>query len=168
MFQRDSRGQVVYDSTGAPLLHRAWGDYFSAMNLGVNSLGLQGTHADRVAYPTRGLADGSLFYETDRSVWYVWFQGVWRYQTGTMRGTESPDQRPTDLGVNDIDFSFYATDTFYRYSWNGTGWDTQKLVPFAGTSLPVAADNAAAISAGLSPGDIFRTADDPAVIGVVT
>jgi hypothetical protein len=168
MFQRDSRGQIVYDSTGAPVLHRAWGDYFNGLDLGVNSLGLQGTHADRLAYPTTGLADGALFYETDRAVWYVWFQGNWRYQTGTMRGTLTPDQRPTDLGTNDIDLIFYATDTHYQYQWNGTGWDTQRLVPFVGTDLPVYSSNADAVADGKQPGDLYRTGSDPDVMAVVT
>jgi hypothetical protein len=167
-FQRDSTGKTVYDSTGAPILHKAWGDYFNGLNTGINSLGLQGTHADRLTYDTTRLADGTLFYETDRAVWYVWFQGAWRYQTGTMRGTFSPDQRPTDLGTNDIDLIYYATDTHYQYVWNGTGWDTQRIVPFVGTDLPVYSSNVDATNNGLQPGDMFRTPGDPSVTAVVT
>ena len=35
---------------------------------------------------------------------------TWQYIAGTMWGTMSPDQRPTDLGTHDAGFDFRSTD----------------------------------------------------------
>jgi hypothetical protein len=39
-----------------------------------------------------------------------------------MWGTVSPDQRPTDLGVNDAGFDFRGTDQQREFIWSQTAW----------------------------------------------
>jgi hypothetical protein len=79
-----------------------------------------GTHAIRVG--TSAAKDGSLFYETDRTVLYVSVSGVWKYCAGAMAGTLSPDQKPTDLGADDVGFLFDSTDYLHTYRWSGSAW----------------------------------------------
>jgi hypothetical protein len=47
---------------------------------------------------------------------------VWKYLAGTMWGTLSPDQRPTDLGVNDGGFDFRGTDQQREFIWSQSAW----------------------------------------------
>ena len=55
-----------------------------------------GTHAARLA--SVNSVNGELFIETDRGeVIYQNQGGTWHFLAGTMWGTISPDQRPTDL-----------------------------------------------------------------------
>lgn len=73
------------------------------------------------------VADGAIYVESDRSVIYVAEGGEWHYLAGTMWGTLSPDERPTDLGVNDAGFDFRTTDTNATYAprefiWSGSQW----------------------------------------------
>jgi hypothetical protein len=82
-----------------------------------------GTHAQRLALTLANVTDSELFVEWDRK--YVTYQnqgGVWHYIAGTMFGTLSPDQRPTDLGTNDAGFDFRGTDQQREFIWSGTAW----------------------------------------------
>ena len=93
------------------------------------------THANRVvvgtAYPPADFAVGTLFWETDRTVFYMRLTdgsaaAAWVYVAGMMRGTVLTDQRPVDLGTNAEDdrFLFYSTDFGVTYVWDGTSnWD---------------------------------------------
>lgn len=83
-----------------------------------------GTHAQRLAYATATLTDGALWCETDRgNVLYQLQNGVWWYIAGTMFGTLSPDQRPTDLGVRDAGFDFRSTvPPPQEFLWSQTAW----------------------------------------------
>lgn len=82
-----------------------------------------GTHATRLALPLANAWNGMLWVETDRgNVVYQNQGGTWYYSAGTMSGTLSPDQRPTDLGANDAGFQFRATDQERQFYWNGTAW----------------------------------------------
>jgi len=81
------------------------------------------THANRLAASTSGLWQGIFWVETDRSNVIYELQGTtWKYVSGAMAGTLSPDQRPTDLGANDAGFLFMTTDTNELYRWSGTAW----------------------------------------------
>jgi len=82
---------------------------------------LYGTHAQR---PAGSVAPARCLYvETDRSeVLYQNQNGTWHFVAGTMLGTLVPDQRPTDLGVNDAGFTFRATDVQRQFIWSGTAW----------------------------------------------
>lgn len=83
-----------------------------------------GTHAERLAETIANLASGMLWMETDRgNVMYQLQIGVWLYLGGEMWGTLSPDQRPTDLGVNDTGFHFVATVSPIReFIWSSSAW----------------------------------------------
>ena len=85
----------------------------------------QGTHADRP--DAAGLPDGAIYIESDRGAIYQNQNGVWQYLAGTMWGTLSPDQRPTDLGVNDAGFEFRSVDsnplfTAREFLWSQSTW----------------------------------------------
>ena len=100
-----------------------------------------GTHADRLALVPSNLWQGQLYVETDRSVLYQLQtnSGVsaWHYIAGTMWGTFSPDQRPTDLGANDAGFTFRTTDAPPRsFVWSGTVW--VETTPAANNSALIA------------------------------
>jgi hypothetical protein len=90
-----------------------------------NGLIQYGSHTSR---PQPGATlNGSLYIETDRNDVIYQSQGsIWQYLAGTMYGTLTPDQRPTDLGVNDAGFDFRATDTNAdsgrEFQWSQTEW----------------------------------------------
>jgi hypothetical protein len=81
---------------------RDWWMYWNQLTDRSNSnskLAAAGTHGDR---PMPGsMPEGALYYENDRGVLYANTLGVWQYVAGTMFGTLSPDERPTDLGTHD-------------------------------------------------------------------
>lgn len=87
---------------------------------------LTGTHAVRLSDfdppSVLGLAEGTVYWETDRLVLYMVRAGVWTYILGSMFGTLAPDLKPTDLGIHDTRFSFYAADYMHHYMWDGTAW----------------------------------------------
>lgn len=92
----------------------------------------QDTHAQRLTnpdYDPEELAEGTMFWETDRTVLYmvrtVNGTKVWQYRLGRMRGSFSPDERPTDLGANDTGFLFHASDLGRTFRWSGTAWDNE-------------------------------------------
>ena len=85
----------------------------------------QGTHADRPI--ASDMPDGAVYIESDRGAIYQNQNGVWQYIAGTMWGTLSPDQRPTDLGVNDAGFEFRSVDpnpllTAREFLWSQSEW----------------------------------------------
>lgn len=82
-----------------------------------------GTHAQRLAVSIPGLIDQMLWVETDRgNVIYQLQAHAWHYSAGAMYGTISPDQRPADLGANDIEFPYRATDSGQTFYWSGAAW----------------------------------------------
>ena len=83
---------------------------------------IEDTHAHRANYAASSYVDGTMYYETDRTVYYIVQAGTWVYMQGVMSGTLSPDTKPNDLGAADVGFRFDATDFFHEYVWNGTVW----------------------------------------------
>ena len=82
-----------------------------------------GTHAARLAVVVAQVIDQMLWVETDRGAIYQLQAGFWQYIAGTMWGTFSPDQRPTDLGTHDAGFDFRTTDAPPRqFIWSQTAW----------------------------------------------
>jgi hypothetical protein len=80
-----------------------------------------GTHAGRPN--PLDVVNGALYVEFDRGgAIYQNQNNVWKYLAGTMWGTLSPDQRPSDLGVNDAGFDFRATDQQREFIWSQTAW----------------------------------------------
>lgn len=85
---------------------------------------LQDTHANRLAaYPQINYDPGTLFYETDRGVFYIVNPGntAWDYASGEMADTFA--NVPTDLGADDAGFLLQITDYGHRVKWSGTAWD---------------------------------------------
>jgi hypothetical protein len=72
---------------------------------------------------TFGAAEtGLLFYASDYLHTWKWTGSAWQVVDGLMRGTLSPDQKPT-LTTQDAGFQFYSTDFDHTYRWTGTTWE---------------------------------------------
>jgi hypothetical protein len=119
----DAPAGTAPDSSSVTRTTRDWWLYWNRLGDQANAnakLVSQGTHADR---PTAtDSPDGALYVESDRGAIYQNQNGVWRYVAGTMWGTVTPDQRPTDLGVNDGGFDFRGTDDAREFIWSQTQW----------------------------------------------
>jgi hypothetical protein len=119
----DATAGTAPDSSGVIRTTRDWWLYWNRLGAQANSnakLVTQGTHADR---PTAtDSPDGAIYVETDRGAIYQARNGVWQYLAGTMWGTVTPDERPTDLGVNDGGFDFRGTDDAREFIWSQTQW----------------------------------------------
>ena len=83
---------------------------------------IEDTHTHRANYPANSYVDGTMYYETDRTVYYIVQAGSWVYMQGVMSGTLSPDTKPVGLALADAGFRFDATDFYHEYVWNGTVW----------------------------------------------
>ena len=90
-----------------------------------------GTHAFRLNNTVASkLPSGSIFYETDRTLYYINQGGVWTYLAGTMQATQSGI--PSDLSTltpADDGVLVFVTDFSHTLIWNhnlqlsgGTGW----------------------------------------------
>ena len=83
-----------------------------------------GLHVARTAIAS--VVSGSLYYETDRTVLFLArvLNGSlqWTWLAGTMLGTFTTDQRPTDLAEADEGFMFSATDDLHTWRWSGSVW----------------------------------------------
>ncbi len=111
-----------------PATEKSWYLYWQRtgdqVNLNTDKLGklvTYGTHGGRP--PAAGMPKAALYMETDRGG--VIYQNIgtgWKYRAGTMFGTLSPDQRPTDLGVDDAGFDFRGTDVAREFLWSQTEW----------------------------------------------
>ena len=99
---------------------------------------IQGTHAARP--DPSGAPDGAIYVESDRGVIYCNEGGVWQYIAGTMYALLNPDQRPTDLGVNDAGFEFRSIDTDPNYAprqflWSQSEWIETTMVLYGTHAL---------------------------------
>lgn len=81
---------------------------------------ISSAHATRQSIPANQYADGSDFYETDRTVYYKAITGNWKYASGICQVTQ--DSIPTDLGANDAGFLVYVADYAHLLIWNGNSW----------------------------------------------
>jgi hypothetical protein len=119
----DTTTDTTPDSRSVTRTTRDWWLYWNRLGDQANSnakLVTQGTHADRPA--ATDSPDGAIYVESDRSAIYQNQNGAWRYVAGTMWGTITPDQRPTDLGVNDGGFDFRGTDVAREFLWSQSQW----------------------------------------------
>jgi hypothetical protein len=86
------------------------------------------THANRLTLYSAPVTQGTVFFETDRTVTYIGILSsgslVWRYYSGTYYDLLA--NIPVDLGVNDANFRFVASDTDKQieYMWTGTEFVT--------------------------------------------
>lgn len=90
-----------------------------------------GTHSDRlIAHPAINYPAGTLFWETDRTVFYVVTSEsvgpTWRYAAG--RYIDIFAMRPADLGLYDQGFRFLSWDTAHRLWWNVDVWRLENEV----------------------------------------
>jgi len=78
-----------------------------------------GTHAARLNLAPSSLVPGSIFFETDRNLYYV-ANTVWRYDGGIMAVTQA--NLPTDLQAEDAGVLAFVTDYAHLLQWTGSGW----------------------------------------------
>lgn len=88
---------------------------------------LSGTHAQRLAnFPAANYPPGMVFFETDRSVFYVVELIVtvptWVYAAGRMICAFSTTALPVDLALPDAGFLVWETTTKHQYIWSGAIW----------------------------------------------
>lgn len=106
------------------LAPKDWYLFFTALAALANSnVILFGTHAARLTQLTGDLAEGTLYFETDRTVVYQLRKLsnvlTWVWVAGAMSGLLAA--RPADLGTNDTGFIFNSTDAL-DYRWSGAAW----------------------------------------------
>ena len=78
------------------------------------------THAARASTSASGNPN-ALYFESDRdNVGYQSHNAVWIYVSGEY--VDVLANRPADLGTNDKNFRFLASDTWQRFQWSGTAW----------------------------------------------
>lgn len=78
------------------------------------------THANRMNLIASKYPSGSLFFETDRGVFYISKTSVWVYLLGIMQSAQIG--LPKDLGANDVGFLINVTDFAHLLQWNGSAW----------------------------------------------
>src|SRR5215813_8866697 len=142
------------------LYWRQHGDQTNANTIKLEGLLTQGAHGERP--PAAGIPEGAVYIETDRGAVYQNRDGAWHYVAGTMWGTLSPDQRPTDLGVNDAGFQFRSTDTNPAYApreflWSQSAWVEVTLNLYGAHAARPAAN-------ALTPPRTFYTETDRTVL----
>jgi hypothetical protein len=81
---------------------------------------LYNTHANRLTLAATSYSAGTLFYESDRTVFYVSNAINWLYAAGVMVAVLA--SRPVGLGASDAGFSFFASDILNTYEWSGSAW----------------------------------------------
>lgn len=85
------------------------------------------THAYRLAHASTTLPLNTLFYESDRTVFYA-AEAFWVYLSGVMVGGIAT--RPADLGTHDVGFLFLSNDAGVAavlYRWSGIAWASVNL-----------------------------------------
>ncbi len=92
---------------------------------------IEDTHAARAGYAPSPA--GSIYRETDRTVFYIATGQVWRYLCGVMTTTLLPSTAmPADLGLDDLGFRVWVTDYQHAYRWNGLNFTFGPGDPGAG------------------------------------
>lgn len=82
---------------------------------------VSGTHANRTSAAAGSYPEGTVFYETDRKVYYIAIGSAWVYYAGTMSTTQG--NLPSDLGANDAGFLAAVTDYEHTLEWTGSTWN---------------------------------------------
>lgn len=82
---------------------------------------LTDTHANRVAnYPPGNYPAGSLFFESDRTLWFWNTGAAWKFVSGTYAAALAA--LPGGLGTDDTNLLFRATDYLHTWRWSGAAW----------------------------------------------
>lgn len=92
--------------------------------VGGTTVTVRDTHANRASYPAANYPKGTIYFETDRTLYYmvqlpdgvtptwIFFNGTWIDVFANL---------PT-LGANDRYVTFFATDFLQGWVWNGSAW----------------------------------------------
>lgn len=81
---------------------------------------VQSTHANRATLTAGSYAQGSIYYETDRQLYYFSISNAWVYFAGILQVTQA--NIPTDLATPDTNLLINVTDFNHLLQWNGTGF----------------------------------------------
>lgn len=117
-------GQLI-DLNGVPYLYVAGLGAGPAFwqQVGSTAVTIRDTHANRASYPAANYPQGTVYLETDRTLYYMvqFPAGVatWVFFQGTWISTYS--NLPT-LGINDRWVQFFATDFLQGWYWDGAAW----------------------------------------------
>ncbi len=138
---------------------------------------LIGTHAERLAnYPASSYEPGTLFFETDRTVFYinkaVASVNRWIYAAGQMDSSSTTiADIPIDLGANDIGFLYGSTYWNHVWVWLNTGPTGYWYAPGDPGSLYIVASTATAPENGkwgICDGSAYSYVNLNAVGGSIT
>src|SRR6185312_12553768 len=79
-----------------------WRKLFQTLPFNAQSQQLvKGTHASRKNILASSYVDGSVFFESDRSLLYMAISGAWQYFAGTLLSPQATLPDATDLGLPD-------------------------------------------------------------------
>lgn len=110
---------------GNGLLSRPW--MYAFQNLVSFIVGflpryLSNTHAKRLALAAGNYPDGTVFYETDRTLYYIARGQNWVYFSGTWSLTQEQFTHVSDLGANDANALLYVNDYAHLLQWTGANF----------------------------------------------
>lgn len=139
--------------------------------IGGTTVTIQDTHANRASYPAANYPKGTIYFETDRTLYYMvqlpdGVTPTWIFFNGTWIDVYA--NLPT-LGANDRYVTFFATDFKQGWVWNGTVWHFAVgsssgyfLLVFPGSTTPPGVW-------GLCDGSTYSvTQDDATLVNVTT
>lgn len=108
------------------LVGREWLDWLQSLGATQRAY-LSVTSAERGQHPATKTELGSQLYLADWDITYICAlingEKRWKYHAGIMRGTISPDLKPTLNAEGDAGFLFWSTDYEHLYRWDGAAWD---------------------------------------------
>jgi hypothetical protein len=108
-----------------------------------------GTHAQRLAAAVASYAPATVWFETDRGVFYVLSAAnAWLYAAGVYYAALA--SIPKDLGAADANFRFGATDYMHEWVWSGSAWG---FAPGHGSKYFQASDGAPPLGGLWAPCD---------------
>lgn len=118
--QRIFEDPLVDPKTGH-LKSWAWKQFFQKVGAPVNvPTQTVGTHAERLKLEASKVVASSIFVESDRGLYYIAQNSVWRFLGGVMQVTQA--NLPKDLTASDVGVLVTVTDYNHSLQWTGTGW----------------------------------------------
>jgi len=95
---------------------------------------ISNTHAARATILASSYPSGAIYYETDRTVWYVAISGTWTFLAGVCDVAQAGI--PADLGTADAHLEVFVTDYLHRLRWTGSAWTWAPGEAGSGYSVP--------------------------------
>lgn len=126
--------QPALDSSG--FFAQAWQLFFQSLIKTQKGLPqyLFQTHAQRLAMQVSTVGLGTLFFETDRQVWYIATATAWQYVFGAFSIIQMG--LPMDLGTPDIGFLVNVTDYNHLLVWTAAGFNFAPSDSGSGYTVP--------------------------------